>query len=198
MYKVCIFLIRILSVVFFPMKVVGQKGLHREGRYILACNHQSFLDIPIVMKAAAPRVIHFIAKKSLFTKNRLLGWFFRKVHAFPVDHAQMDMPAVRHAIEVLKGEQVLGIFPQGTRVRTSAALSKDQLFSGVAMIALRAQADIVPCMILERPRLFRRATLIVGDPIRAADYAGQKLKPQLIEELTDRIFRQMNGLLLRK
>ena len=49
----------------FSLKVIGHENLPKSGGYLLAMNHQSYLDPPVVALAADPRPIHFLARKTL-------------------------------------------------------------------------------------------------------------------------------------
>ncbi len=76
-YKIIRAIFRFLIVFLMPTKVIGGEKLDREGRYILACNHQTYLDIPMLI-AKCPRVINFMAKALFFEGRPVLGFFFQE------------------------------------------------------------------------------------------------------------------------
>jgi len=193
-YKIIRAIFRFLIVFLMPTKVIGGEKLDREGRYILACNHQTYLDIPMLI-AKCPRVINFIAKALFFEGRPVLGFFFRKMHAFPVHPASSDLKSLKHAIEVLNKDEVLGIFPQGRRVKESPVVKREEMYSGMAFIALKAKADIIPVMFMRPPLVLKRNVMKVGEPIKYEDYKDRRLKQDTLDEITDELCARMNSLL---
>lgn len=193
-YKIIRAIFRFLIVFLMPTKVIGGEKLDREGRYILACNHQTYLDIPMLI-AKCPRVINFMAKALFFEGRPVLGFFFRKMHAFPVHPASSDLKSLKHAIEVLNKDEVLGIFPQGRRVKESPVVKREEIYSGMAFIALKAKADIIPVMFMRPPLVLKRNVMKVGEPIKYEDYKDRRLKQDTLDEITDELCARMNSLL---
>lgn len=193
-YKIIRAIFRFLIVFLMPTKVIGGEKLDREGRYILACNHQTYLDIPMLI-AKCPRVINFIAKALFFEGRPVLGFFFRKMHAFPVHPASSDLKSLKHAIEVLNKDEVLGIFPQGRRVKESPVVKREEMYSGMAFIALKAKADIIPVMFMRPPLVLKRNVMKVGEPIKYEDYKDRRLKQDTLDEITDELCARMNSML---
>lgn len=193
-YKIIRAIFRFLIVFLMPTKVIGGEKLDREGRYILACNHQTYLDIPMLI-AKCPRVINFMAKALFFEGRPVLGFFFRKMHAFPVHPASSDLKSLKHAIEVLNKDEVLGIFPQGRRVKEGPVVKREEMYSGMAFIALKAKADIIPVMFMRPPLVLKRNVMKVGEPIKYEDYKDRRLKQDTLDEITDELCARMNSLL---
>ena len=193
-YKIIRAIFRFLIVFLMPTKVIGGEKLDREGRYILACNHQTYLDIPMLI-AKCPRVRNFMAKALFFEGRPVLGFFFRKMHAFPVHPASSDLKSLKHAIEVLNKDEVLGIFPQGRRVKESPVVKREEMYSGMAFIALKAKADIIPVMFMRPPLVLKRNVMKVGEPIKYEDYKDRRLKQDTLDEITDELCARMNSLL---
>ncbi|GMA15906.1 lysophospholipid acyltransferase family protein [Deinococcus metallilatus] len=112
---------------------------------VIAGNHQLALD-PFVIGYAIPSRR---AQVQFMTKQEAFGWplvgpILSAVGAFPVDRTAHDTRAVRRAIRVLQGGGCVGIFPQGTR-------GGAEMHGGVALIALRARAPIVPVRVWHDP-----------------------------------------------
>jgi 1-acyl-sn-glycerol-3-phosphate acyltransferase len=82
-YRVSAFFARQLARVYFRLGTRGSKNIPALGPVILASNHVSFLDPPLI-GAFLPRKIHFLARKTLFD-SPLLGWLIRQLQAVPVD-----------------------------------------------------------------------------------------------------------------
>ena len=167
-----------------PVRYHGEKALNAmDGPYILIANHQSMLD-PIVLGAGLPdRELTFLGKKEIM-KNPVLSWAVRKLHMIPVDRHNMDMEAMRACMKALKQEEILGIFPEGTRHK--AGVMQD-LESGTAMIALRSGAPLVPALISRPLRLFRRTECWYCKPIETMDLRENGINKETCEALTKRI-----------
>ena len=172
-----------------PVKVYGKEKLEREGGYILACNHLTFMDIPALV-IANKRCIRFMAKAVLY-KNNLIKWIFDRMGAFPVNTDNVDFKAVRNALKVIKNKEVLGIFPQGTRLKGRPVVRREDILSGAAFVALQTEADIIPCVFESDPVPFRVCRLHIGDPISLAEYKGAKKDRRLLEEVSDKLYLGM-------
>ncbi len=150
----------------FRVKIIGAENLPAEGGYIYCSNHVSALD-PITVCGAGRTQVHYMAKKELF-KIPILSGLIRALGAFPVNRGGADVGAIRRAIELLQAKESVGIFIQGHRYR-GVPLRETKPKNGAVMIAVRAGAPIIPICIKMKNNsaaLFRRITLIVGEPIR--------------------------------
>ena len=100
-------MIYLLLVLFKPLiwlifrpKVYGdKKALRTKGKVIFICNHISLID-PVVLALVSTRIIHFMAKKELFTSlpGKLL---FKALFVFPVDRGSADLKSIRNALKLL-------------------------------------------------------------------------------------------------
>ena len=173
----------IVSKVLFFVRIEGRENIPKDRNCVLMGNHQCILD-PLMLALCVPdREIHFMGKKELWN-NKLLGWAFTKVHGFPVDRGNMDMGAIRTAMNVLKEGDTLGIFPEGTRSRTGHMLP---LLGGASMLALRSRCDVIPVYIDGNYRPFRRMTVRVGKPVEMDDLLAGRVTKEACDTLTGRI-----------
>ncbi len=113
LYEFCRVIIIFIVKVFFGFKVEGKGSIPRDSSFILAANHLSNLD-PIVLGAASPVRVYFLAKRELF-KNKYFAFFIKSVGAIPLDRGKSDIAALRNAIRILKNDKPIVIFPQGRR-----------------------------------------------------------------------------------
>jgi 1-acyl-sn-glycerol-3-phosphate acyltransferase len=125
----------------YGLRVTGQEHVPKRGPFILASNHLSFLDPPLV-GMASPRRVSFLARKDLF--KGLLGAYLRAVGVMPVARGEADIGAIREALEKLRRGQGVAIFPEGTR-QLSGTLGTAK--RGVGMLAEMAKAPIVPVLV---------------------------------------------------
>jgi len=130
-------------------EVKGRERVPVDGGVIVASNHISFWDPPMV-GAAIPREAHFLAKEELFA-TPLLGPLIRSFNAIPIRRGVADLSGMSRAIASLKGGGVLLMFPEGTRMRDGEL---HPARPGVGMMAVHADVPIVPCYISgsNRPR----------------------------------------------
>ena len=119
---------------FLDMEVIGEENIPEKGPFIVACNHASNFDPPLLGTAMRHHLIHFMAKEELF-RNPVMGWFLRYVHTFPVHRGRIDRKAVMESFKVLKNGAVLGIFPEGKRTRGGSVGPFHEGFAGIAIKA---------------------------------------------------------------
>lgn len=165
------------------------------GPAILASNHESFLDPPIV-GSVADRAIFFLARKSLLD-GPFFGWLLPKLNVIPVDQEGNDRSALKALIRILKTGEATLIFPEGER--TSDGHLRPAL-PGLGFVIAKTLAPVVPMRIFgarealprgsNRVRLCR-ITVVVGEPIyfTAADLErpGKELYSQLSQRVMDAI-----------
>lgn len=138
----------IIGRLFFRIKIRGRENIPRQGGFILASNHISYFDPPLV-GSFITRELYFFAKKELF-KNRLFGAIIRATNSLPVNRQGVDRQAIRLAVDAIKRGFGLTMFPEGTRSRTDKFLSPKP---GIGMIASRAGCPIAVAYIHGSNRL---------------------------------------------
>lgn len=141
-YLIVRLFIIVLFKLFFRLEAKGSENIPLKGGFILAANHVSYLDPP-VLAAACPRVLSFLAKEELF-KNRLFGHFLTSLNVFPLKSQASDIRSLRWAIKVLKEGKPITIFPEGRRTY-DGKLDKPQ--RGVGLLAAKADVPIIPAFI---------------------------------------------------
>ncbi len=191
------FLKRFVAILFWVgrVKVEGKESLPSDGGVILAANHESLWD-PVVVAAVVDRQVHYMAKEELF-EHDLIARFLRKLNAFPVKRGVPDRRALRKGLEILEEQRVLGIFPEGTRSKTGE-LSKPQ--HGIAMLALKGKAPVVPVACIGTRKIFPWAwfspvVIRIGTPVMYEEYYEAKLSTSVLEEVSQDIMDKI--LLLR-
>lgn len=123
-------------------KATGLEHIPKDGPLIVAGNHMSYLDPP-VMGIFLRRPISYMAKAQLFDIP-VLGPLIRAVGAYPVDREGSASAAIKRSVEVLRNGGCIGIFPEGTR-----NLSGDvEARKGVALLASLGKAPVVPAAIV--------------------------------------------------
>jgi 1-acyl-sn-glycerol-3-phosphate acyltransferase len=154
-------------------EVRGREHVPRSGGVIVASNHVSYWDPPLV-GAAATRELHFLAKEELF-RTPVLGPLIRVFNAIPIRRGVADLSGLTKAMDVLRAGDALIVFPEGTRNR-SGTLNAAR--PGIGMLAVSTDALVVPACIVGSNRpgkwLFRLAPLRVsfGPPRTWRELAG--------------------------
>lgn len=165
------FLTKILSKCLARIKVSGKENFPRTGGFILASNHISHYDPPLV-GSWCPRMVYFLAKRELF--KSILGPFFLSINALPVKRGAVDRKAIKLCVTKIKEGHGMVIFPEGTRCRTGDFLPPKP---GLGRIAREAPCPIIPTYIhgANRPGaaiLGRVPMSIVYGPPMSAEEVG--------------------------
>jgi 1-acyl-sn-glycerol-3-phosphate acyltransferase len=198
-YSVSRLLLDGLLVLLSGWKVRGREHIPRTGGLIVASNHISYMDPPLIGTAAI-RELHYLAKEELF-RQPLLGPLIRAFHAIPIRRGMADLSGLARAIEVLKGGDALIMFPEGSRMRDGEL---HPARPGVGMLAVGGDAKIVPCFISgsDRPNqwFLRRVKLRVSfGPARtwqelAGDLAAEPPGRAMYQRIADGVMKDIAAL----
>ncbi len=169
-----------------------------KGPVVLVSNHASYLD-PICIGLASRRPISFMAKEELF-RYPILKQALPRLNTFPIRRGESDRQAIRSALKILRENRVVGMFPQGTRVKNHD-ISISQ--KGAALLALKSGAVLLPVALKGTERViplggrvprFPRIEVIFGRPFKVIETPG-KSRHQIIAEATERIISVITELL---
>ncbi len=167
--------------ILFRYRVDGRENLRafkdKCGAVVIA-NHTSFLDVAYMYIAARPsQFVRLMGRDSLFgNAHGLLGQILSRVGAFPIKRDTADRGAIKRAAHMLKGNQLVGILPEGTRRGKGSKVP--EIHSGAAFIAKMGKAPIVPMTVRnaenikrkgERMR-FPKVTIEYGRPVVLSDF----------------------------
>jgi len=154
-------------------EVQGREQIPRTGGFVVASNHISFWDPPLI-GAAVPREVHFLAKEELFA-NPVFGWLIRSYNAIPIRRGMVDLSGMARAVETLRRGHGILLFPEGTRMRDGQL---HPARPGVGLMAVNASVPVVPCYISGSNRpgqwLSRRCRVRIwfGRPWKWQDLVG--------------------------
>lgn len=190
---------RISLQLLFGLRIVDNEKVPKEGPVIVAANHQSYFDPPVV-GCSINREMNFFAKKELFGIF-LLGWLIRQFNSIPVRRGVYDPAALNRVAEILDDGGSLIMFPEGTRGDGKALMEPKP---GIGMIAKRSRVMIVPAYISGTDNLYRamirrrRVNVKFGDPIEpdeieafADNKDGYREVAKTVMERIGRLKRQM-------
>ena len=134
---------RVLTKTFFDLSVVGTFNVPATGPVVLASNHFSHLDPPL-LDIHTTRNVRFLAVDQLFGKSKVLDGFLSMADAIPLDRDGYPVRAMRSAVEHLHDGHALGLFPEGRRVERWGVGDPKR---GAAWLAWMSGAALVPVAI---------------------------------------------------
>ena len=160
----------------YRLEVQGKENIPESSDYIVAPNHLSTLDPPLV-SAVLNRGVAYMAKKELFD-NIFLRWWLNWLGAFAVDRENLGVSTIKTVISLKKTGWVLGIFPQGTREKDGHI---ENVNKGFASFAKTLKCDILPVAITgmtkdERKPFRGKMKIIIGKPIPYNDNPEEMMK----------------------
>lgn len=177
---------RFVFFLLLNIKIVGRNNIPAKGPYILASNHLSWTDIPLVPSYLSTQVV-YLAKEELYQGK--MGWVPRFLGAIPVKRGEADRQLLRASDDLLKRGKILIIFPEGHRSDNHQLIPGN---AGVGMIALRAGVPVIPvavCGSEHALKKFRpRVTITYGEPLILRPKGAKITKDDIIAS-TDTIMR---------
>ncbi|CEI72885.1 MULTISPECIES: lysophospholipid acyltransferase family protein [Romboutsia] len=171
------------SKTFYKFEVIGKENIPNEGNIIIACNHKSNLDPIFIASAIQNREIAAIAKKELF-KSKPLAFILNKLNVIPINRDKPDVSTIKNILRSIKDGYILGIFPEGTRVKEPGF---GQAKGGLTVFAVKGKADVVPISIISNYKFFNRVTVYIDKPISFKEYYGKKLTTEDNERLAQNV-----------
>lgn len=186
-HHISLFVAYIIVHVFFPFKVIGKKNLPKKGPYMLYANHLSAWDPIILAVLLAPKKGYFMAKKELF-ETKIMAWIYDSWGAFPVNRDNADITAVKTSIQHLKNDDIMIIFPEGTRNLKKDGEVQD-FHNGVGIIALKTKCKVVPVYIdcVGGYHLFKRFTIKINKSFAMEEYAEKGLHRENLNACVDKM-----------
>ena len=174
------------------IRLQGLEHVPKEGAFILASNHLSWIDIPLIPLYFSRPVV-YMAKEETFRGR--LAWLVRFMGAFPVRRGEGDRQALRAADEQLKTGNILVMFPEGTRSKTHTLAAPH---AGLGMIALRAAVPIVPVAVYGSEKVLKTfrpcVTVTYGEPI-VFKPKGSKITREDIDNVTEQVMQKIASML---
>ena len=155
-------------------RVLHPERARRAGGYLLAANHASPFDAPLLM-AACPRMIWWLSIVEFF-RHRWSRWFLTALGAMPLDRHRPDPRTVRRVVGHLRAGRVVGIFPEGRlRPGEDSVLRGGRLDAGVCRLAGLAGVPVLPCVVLGGERFWRWRAWVPGARTRWTVAFGEPL-----------------------
>ncbi len=190
----CIFCVWLFVKIFYHHKVYGKKNIPKGGGMI-APNHSSFLDPPLV-GVSCPGKVLFLARESLF-HPRAFAWLLWQLNTHPVSKGKGNISTLKTALEIIQSGEKVVIFPEGKR-SMDGQLQAGQL--GVGMLVQKAHCRVIPVYVhgtfdawnsnRKYPKLKGKTACIFGKPIEFASSSSEDRKEaqaEIVHEIMKKI-----------
>lgn len=181
-YKIISIVAKIVTKAYIRVKYIGLENIPNNGSFILAGNHIHLLD-PLPIMSIINRQVHFLAKKSIFNFPQSL--IFNNIGLIKVNRDGNDKEAFNKAVEYLNNNEIIGIYPEGTRERGRGLLN---FKTGAVRMAKKTNSVIIPFAIVGEYKAFRKGLVIKF----AKPYKVKKDIETSNEELKEIIRRLLN------
>lgn len=200
-YGLCVWLLRAFFFPFTRRHVIGASHVPSRGGCLLAPNHVSHFDPPLI-GISTSRAVDWMAMQELFS-HRMFGAILRRIGSFSVNRGRLDRAAVRTALERLEAGRCVGVFPEGgLRTGPTSVLDGAPLKPGVAALAQMAQVPVVPCVIIGSDALYSPAYwrpwghanvwVVFGPSLPPPPIHGDKATSrQIFEDQLGRVLREI-------
>lgn len=182
---------------YFGWRVFNPERVPVKGPVILASNHASFIDPPLV-GSGIKRAINYLARESLF-RFPVLGWVLHHWQAVPVDREGGGAKGLKAILDRLLAGGAIILFPEGTRTRDG---NVQPARSGIGLTVIKSTAPVIPVRVfgtfeaygrhMRFPRP-RRVAVKYGNPLlfeelraEAKTCSKQRLK-EIYQEVADEI-----------
>lgn len=190
------YLTLVLYDIGFRGEVAGLEHLPREGSFLVAANHASYLD-PSLVGSQVPRQMAFFARKTLW-QGGLSRWWLDMVGTIPVDRdGGQDVSAIKRVLRTLKEGKGLVLFPEGTRSPDGRLQAPK---AGIGLICCRAQVPVVPARVFNSfaaygkgrgLRLGTPVSIVFGPPLTPAEYDSPAAGKERYQIASERIMQRI-------
>jgi len=198
-YHLLHLLVYIVAKPLFRYRAIGAEYIPRESGAIIASNHASYLD-PIFVGLGIWRRLNYLAKKELFS-NRVTSFFLKNIfRAHPVDRERMDKNTLRATYGLLKANELVLMFPEGTRTH-DGKLNEAKL--GIGMIAYNARVPVIPvyidgsyAILPRRAKSIRlkNCSVYYGAPVDLDALFAERRSKELYRVITEKIMDAIGAL----
>jgi 1-acyl-sn-glycerol-3-phosphate acyltransferase len=185
---------------FYRTRYINGRNIPKKGGCVVMPNHSSFFDPPLIGSVTFGRIFRFMARDTLF-KNPVGGTLIRWMGAFPVRRGGVDMESWNAFIRLVNNGEVVMLFPEGTRTLTGEIQPGKP---GAGMLIYKARAKVIPVYAhgvfaawpkgRKFPSLFKRITVIYGEPMDLTEYFNMKEGREVYTQITDRIMDRIKEL----
>lgn len=180
------FIFKIFAIILYRPKIVGKENLPKDGGALLCPNHVGNLDAAVIV-AMFKRKVNVLAKEELF-KNSFLCWIADLFGIYPVKRGKADMQAIKISLTLLKRNELLLMFPEGTRNGMAKGIKPK---NGAVLIAATAGKPIIPIGIQGSFKPFTKVIVNIGKPIDYSKLKEEVKDKEQASELTKDLMKEI-------
>lgn len=173
------FLIHLFYRILFRIEKIGEEKLPKDEAVIICANHLNYWDA-VGLVTASKRRIKFVAKEDLFN-NGFLNWIAHVFDVIPIKRGLRDIEAMKRCLKCLHNNEVIGLFPEGTRKGLERGA---KVQNGAAYMAMKAKVKVVPVGIQGSFKPFTKVRMYYGDPIDFTNYDKKNPEKDDLEKAT--------------
>ena len=177
--------------VFYKVKIIGLDNIPQTGAVVLACNHVSNFDPPLVGGFIGLRRDPIYIMKKEILNVPLLGAMLKSFGFIAIDRQKKggDMQSLKQALKVIKEGKALFIFPEGTRSKTGKPIKPK---AGIGFLLWHCQAPVIPIKVFntEKMPFTRELKVVVGKPFMLEKEEGKQTKEQF-QDFADKVMQEI-------
>lgn len=180
------FIFKIIAIILYRPKIVGKENLPKDTGALLCPNHIHNLDSAVIV-AMFKRKVNVLAKEELF-KNKFICWLADVFGIYPVKRGKADLQAIKISLKLLKNDELLLMFPEGTR---NGLKKGKKPKNGAVLIATTANKPIIPIGIQGSFKPFTKVIVNIGKPIDYSQYSEEVKDKEQASKLTQELMNKI-------
>lgn len=188
--KICSIIIKpicaLAAIILYRVKIEGLENVPKNSACVICGNHVHALDAPALI-AVANRKIRFMAKEELW-KSAGFRFMASIYKVFPVKRGKGDSEAIKIAFKILKNNEILAMYPEGTRNGLERNIKPK---NGAVNIAIRANVPIIPFGVDGSFKPFTKVTYRFGKPMDFSSYRSEVKNKEVLDELTKQVMTEV-------
>lgn len=184
--KIIKFLFKITAIIIYRPKIIGKENMPKDTAAIICPNHVHALNSAVII-AMNKRKINVLAKEELF-KNGFIRWIADLFGIYPVKRDNKSMESIKISLKLLKNNELLMIFPEGTRNGMAKGVKPKD---GAIKLAIKANVPIIPVGIQGSFKLFRKVKVNIGKPIYYSEYKEEINNREKSDELINNLMKKI-------
>lgn len=182
----------------FRVRVIGAEHIPKTGPVLIAPNHVSYLDIPL-LSAMVDRPLHFMGKASLF-RIPLVGRLYRALYGFPVERGHRSREGLMEAVRRLKEGRCVVMYPEGGRSQ-SGRLQKPM--PGIGLVVALSGAKVIPAYVAGTDKVLpvgtwririHPVTVLIGEPLDFRELIRDSNGKDLYRQISRTVMKQISRL----
>ncbi len=170
---------KVVAIILYRPKIVGKENIPQDTAAIICPNHVHALDSAVIV-VMAKRKVNVLAKEELYI-NGFVRWVASVFGIYPVKRGKKSLESMKVSLKLLKNNELLMIFPEGTRKGLAKGVKPK---NGAIKLAIRAGVPIIPVGVQGNFKLFRKVKLNIGKPINYSKYKEEINNKEILDKLT--------------